>query len=102
MDEALDHLEAAKSPYHFDHIFRPQAWYVTGRDGAVAVDRLLPLETIDVIGDMIPALRDRAIPRLNGGACAGECLNGGQIERLRRFYARDFELFDRVQAAVAC
>ena len=28
IDDALDHVETAASPYAVDHIFRPQSWYV--------------------------------------------------------------------------
>ncbi|MBL8554139.1 MAG: hypothetical protein JNL41_07665 [Phenylobacterium sp.] len=91
VDEALDHLEAADWPYGVDHIFRPQAWYITDRQGAIAVDRLVALP------DLKAALRTMApwaspLPELNRTGSPKPRLNSRQEWRLRYLYAADLTL----------
>src|ERR1700761_9469052 len=44
IDDAIDHVEQAASPYAVDHIYRPQSWYVTDGMGRIGVDRLVRME----------------------------------------------------------
>jgi hypothetical protein len=101
VDAALDHLESARSPYHLDHIFRPQSWYVTGGDGRVAVDRLLLVEEIDKLAEFVPGLRGAPLPHLNKGRTLREALNPWQVRRLHRLYEQDFELVEALRAETA-
>jgi hypothetical protein len=92
VDDALDHVEQASSPYAVDHIFRPQAWYVTDGKGALAVDRLVDFTALDRIGSFVPQLGPGGIGMLNQGTRGPETLAPGQIARVERIYARDYAL----------
>lgn len=45
-DDALDHVERARSPYQIDHIFRSQFWYVADAEGEIRVKRLVPFDRV--------------------------------------------------------
>ncbi|HET8611471.1 MAG TPA: sulfotransferase family 2 domain-containing protein [Sphingomonas sp.] len=92
VDEALDHIEGAASPYRIDHIFRPQAWFITDRLGEIAVDRLIPFEGIDRLGGLVPGFPKGRLRHLNRTTAPELLLLPRHVERLRRLYARDFEL----------
>ncbi|QJU58515.1 sulfotransferase family 2 domain-containing protein [Sphingomonas sp. AP4-R1] len=93
VDDALDHVEAARSPYEIDHIFRPQSWYVTDETGAVAVDRLLPMSDLAQLSTILPQLM-RPIGRINCGGRKSTLLSPQAEARVRRLYAADYTLFD--------
>lgn len=62
IDDALDHVEEAASPYAVDHIFRPQSWYVVDAQGRIAVDHLLTMDDIPDLPRRVPGFPDRAVP----------------------------------------
>lgn len=100
IDDALDHVEAAAGPYHVDHIFRPQRWYVTDRAGRIAVDRLLRIDEIGRLPMLVPGFPDRAVPFINRSEGAPIALTGTQMRRLQAIYAADFALWDQLCAGV--
>ncbi|MDB5689548.1 MAG: hypothetical protein JWL91_1424 [Sphingomonas bacterium] len=97
LDEAIDHVEGAASPYRLDHIFRPQHWYVADREGGIGVDRLFCME-------------DPAIPRFiqdHGGASLAQvnrshtpfpAVSAEQSDRIRSLYRSDVALYAAVSA----
>lgn len=101
VDDALDHVEAAPGPYGIDHIFRPQNWYVTDWRGNVAVDHLVLLDDLHRLPEMAPWLNLPVVPHLNRSERSTERLTLPQLRRLRRLYARDYELVDALRARVA-
>jgi len=100
-DETLDHIEGAASPYAIDHIFRPQAWFITDREGAIAVDRLLPFTGIGHLDALVPGFPTGAMRHLNIALAPKVALLPRHIERLRGLYARDFELHRMVTNAAS-
>ncbi|NNM77741.1 sulfotransferase family 2 domain-containing protein [Sphingomonas sp. ID1715] len=91
IEDALDHIERAELPYGVDHIFRPQSWYILDASGKVAVDDLL------LMGDVSAYLAQRTgrpLPWVNCGDGSFEAPTSAQVDRLRRLYRRDFELFE--------
>lgn len=94
IDDALDHVEQAASPYAIDHIFRPQSWYVTDADGRIAVDHLLTMDDIPALPRLVPGFPDRAVPCLNSSLAVETPLTARQQGRLRRLYAADFLLWE--------
>jgi hypothetical protein len=97
IDDALDHVEQARSPYAVDHIYRQQSWYVADAAGRVAVDRLLTLDDIPRLPQLVPGFPDRVIPCLNRSRPMELPLSSRQRARLRRLYADDFALWERVR-----
>ena len=94
IDDAIDHLACARSPFNIDHIFRPQSWYLTDSEGACRIDRLVPYEALDRLGQIVglPALDD--LPRLNGRTgTAPPTLSPSQNAFVKDFYAADFALW---------
>jgi hypothetical protein len=98
IEQALDHVEAARTPYAVDHIFRQQSWYVSDDAGGIGVDRLLTTKDIARLPALIPGFPDRPVPHLNGSATARTLLTAEQYARLRKIYAADFALWEQVQA----
>jgi len=98
IDDALDHVEAAGSPFAVDHIFRAQSWYVSDATGRITVDRLLTTNDIPRLPQLIQGFPDRPVPHLNGSAAADTLPTAEQLARLRRLYAADFALWEQVRA----
>lgn len=108
IDDALDHLESVRSIYQLDHIFRPQSWYITDREGDIMVDRLFLLSDMARASAAMPRLLPPAIPHLNrtaaGQTAAGLTATGqtaltpAQEQRLRALYPEDFSLFEMLGA----
>jgi|SRR5579859_2254682 len=98
IDDALDHIERAADPYAVDHIYRPQSWYVCDAQGRIAVDRLLTLDDIPDLPALLPGFPDRAVPFLNRSPAIEMPLSARQRGRLRRLYAADFVLWEKVVA----
>ncbi|WP_454886836.1 sulfotransferase [Sphingomonas oryzagri] len=96
IDDALDHVEAAASPYAVDHIFRPQRWYITDRAGRIAVDRLVRINDIARLPMLVPGFPDRTVPFINRGEGEPIALTGQQMRRLQSLYAADFALWERL------
>ena len=94
IDDALDHVEAADTPYAVDHIYRPQRWYISDSKGGIAVDRLLTMDDIADLPVLVPGFPDCAVPRLNRSWPADMPLSAEQYGRLRRLYAADFSLWE--------
>ncbi len=96
IDDAIDHLAAARSPFDIDHVFRPQAWYLLDAQGQQAVDRLIPYERIGEMGRLLGRPSLDHLPLFN--RCDTRCeasaeLPGrAQLDFLHEFYARDFAL----------
>ncbi len=101
IDDALDHVEGAASPYAVDHIYRPQSWYVSDARGRVAVDRLLTMDDIPDLPKLVPRFPDRAMPCLNRSPAIEMPLTAQQRGRLRRLYAVDYVLWEKVLAHAA-
>lgn len=100
IDDAIDHLACARSPFDIDHIFRPQSWYLTDAAGECRMDTLVPHEALGHLGDVIglPGLAD--LPRLN--RCVGPAapkLDPSQEAFVRDFYAEDFALRQKAMEA---
>lgn len=98
LDDALDHVERARSVYEVDHIFRPQAWYVTDKAGQPAVRHLLRIEDVAHLSDLMPELGPVPMPRLNEGRPHGLVPTDRQRARILAAYRRDVALFDHVAA----
>jgi hypothetical protein len=94
IDHALDHVEQARGPYQVDHIYRPQSWYLTDEEGEIAVDRLLTMDDIPYLPDLIAGFPRHRLPCLNRSAPSDVALSAGQQHRLRKLYAQDFELWE--------
>ncbi|WP_227003284.1 sulfotransferase family 2 domain-containing protein [Kozakia baliensis] len=92
VDDALDHIEQAKSPYELDHVFRPQSWYVCDWNNRLLVDQLIPLTEIPELPKIVPALTGCRIPHLNHTKRTTLRATPHQIDRIRRFYAQDEQL----------
>ncbi|MFT8807869.1 hypothetical protein [Gluconobacter sp.] len=88
LDDAIAHVESRSSVYDMDHVFRPQALYVCDRNGRLAVDQLFPMDRISALPDLIPALRGKIIPHLNGNS-HDIVPTVAQAERIRRIYSVD-------------
>jgi len=100
VDDALDHLETVSWPYGVDHIFRPQSWYLTDRDGAIAVDHLV---TMPNLAQALTALAPWAPPLLqvNRSTVKKPRLTSRQEWRLRYLYASDLPLAHLAHASTA-
>ncbi|NIJ32774.1 sulfotransferase family 2 domain-containing protein [Sphingomonas oligoaromativorans] len=101
VDEALDHVEQARSPYAVDHIYRPQSWYVTDARGRIAVDQLLTLDDLPDLPRLVPGFPNRVLPCLNRSRPMDLPLSARQLARLRTLYADDFALWERVTPGTA-
>lgn len=88
LDDALSHVENQSSLYAVDHVFRPQSWYVCGKDGSLAVDTLFPMEKIMQIPDLVPAMAGKTIPHLNQNPHQ-QGVTAGQVRRIRKLYEQD-------------
>lgn len=98
LDDALDHVEQARSIYAMDHIFRPQSWYVTDRAGRQAVRHLLRIEDVAHLPDLMPELGPVRLPRLNEGRPHGLVPTARQRARILAAYHQDIALFDGIVA----
>lgn len=94
IDEALDHIERARWPYGTDHIFRPQAWYVTDRHGRVAVDHLFRLEDMQRVQDFVSRYTATPVGHANAGSAKDDApaLRPDQVARIRQIYHMDYAL----------
>ncbi len=98
VDDALDHIEQARSPFAVDHIFRPQSWYLHDQRGLLRVKRLVPFDQLQaVIGSGSNALRD--LPAINRRQAPAARLSPRQVSRIRRLYAQDVALWEACSAA---
>ncbi len=95
VDDALDHVENARSIYGMDHIFRPQSWYVNDRSEQVLVDHLVPLSAVANLHRVLPAFRGVRIQHLNESLDHDIVLTGRQIARIHAIYHQDVLLYDR-------
>ncbi|GEN58952.1 hypothetical protein ANI02nite_08360 [Acetobacter nitrogenifigens DSM 23921 = NBRC 105050] len=92
LDDALDHVEAAKNWYQVDHIFRPQSWYVCNADGHIAVQRLFDMSNMGALRSFLFPNRQEDIPRVNASISPTVTASPEQIERIRSIYSQDYEL----------
>lgn len=93
LDDVLDHIERARTPYRVDHIFRPQHWYLVDRDGRIAVDRLVRFDDLDRLPTLVPGFPRVALPVLNRSNPQRLGLSPRQRARIEGLYARDFALW---------
>ena len=95
VDDAIDHLATARSPFDIDHIFRPQSWYLTDAQGDCRVENLIPYEEIDSLGAIMGLDELDALPRLNRSntGTAPIRLNPSQEAFIEDFYAGDYALW---------
>nr|WP_246375768.1 sulfotransferase family 2 domain-containing protein [Gluconacetobacter takamatsuzukensis] len=98
LDDALDHVEQARSVYGVDHIFRPQSWYVTDRAGRPAVRHLLRIEDVARLSTLMPELGSVSLPRLNEGRPHGLAPTPRQRARIQAIYRQDIALFTQASA----
>ncbi|GBQ84912.1 hypothetical protein AA13595_1532 [Gluconacetobacter johannae DSM 13595] len=98
LDDALTHVERARSPYQMDHFFRPQSWYVTDRNGRVAVDHLISLHDLGQVARIIPGLEDVHFPFLNAGPRQRQNPTQEQERRIRALYRCDYDLMAQMPA----
>jgi hypothetical protein len=98
LDDAIAHLETARSLYHVDHIFRPQSWYITNRHGVILVERLLLMQDIAQVETMMPARDHAPLPHINRSTGHGIRVTPAQLSRIRALYAADVALYDRLRA----
>jgi len=92
IDDALDHIEQAPSPYALDYIFRPQSWFVCDDRNTLAIDHLFPMNALHALPRTIPALRGHTIPHLNDSIRSTIPLTDRQISRLKTLYPNDYAL----------
>lgn len=97
LDDALDLVAQARRTYEIDHIFRPQTWYLTDRNGRIAVDRLFMLDDMKGIQDFVAGYTPVAIRQMNGTVNKGELPRPDQIERIRQIYRADYDLIARIR-----
>lgn len=98
IDDALDHIGEARRPYDIDHIFRKQKWYLTDRNGRVAVDHLFMMEDMDRIRQFMKKYTPNYIPHANRTQDDLPPLNVDQIYRIRKIYEEDYDLISQVRA----
>ena len=91
LDDAIDHVESCSSVYDMDHVFRPQSLYVCDRNGRLAVDQLITMDRISSLPDLVPALRGRIVPHLNGNP-HDAAATPAQAKRIRQIYSADEDL----------
>ncbi|MBS4075889.1 sulfotransferase family 2 domain-containing protein [Ameyamaea chiangmaiensis] len=90
LDDAIAYVGARlHTPYRLDHVFRPQAWYVTDRHGALAVDRLIDMRALDRITHLVPGLDGLSIPHLNETGADRISATPEQAARIRALYQVD-------------
>lgn len=89
VSDAIDHLASVSDPYRLDHVFRPQSWYLLDKSGKCGVDYLFPLRSVGRVPDLIPALRNRSVPRLNVSNRETHTLSPTEATRIRTFYKDD-------------
>lgn len=99
IEAALDHVERAPSPFQVDHIFRPQCWYLTDRQGRIDVDHLVTIDRITALLDHLAITPVKPLERVNQSTGSDIALTATQGERIRRLYADDAVLFARVDAS---
>ena len=94
VDAALDLIASARWPYGIDHIFRPQAWYVTDRQGKVAVDHLFMLEDMGRVRDFVSQYTPTPIGHANAGRKGDDtaALRPDQSARIHQIYHMDYAL----------
>ena len=97
IDDALDHIARARSPYDMDHIFRPQIWYLTDVHGRIGVDHLFMLDDMTRIQRFVRCYTPVPIGHANVGEHQDdEMPSTDQIARIRQIYRQDYDLIDTV------
>jgi hypothetical protein len=96
IDDALDHIESARSPYDLDNIFRAQRWYLTDRAGKLVVQNLVAFDQLPRLRELMPSL-GIDVPHLNRSEPFPLTLTAQQRLRLRHIYADDYRLFDTLR-----
>jgi hypothetical protein len=97
LDDALDHVEAAATPYAIDHIFRPQSWYVTANTGQIAVDDLFLLGD-RAVSQFVRHHNGKTVSVLNESTVAVPEVSLAQRDRVKRLYGKDMVLYALAQS----
>jgi hypothetical protein len=96
IDDALDHVESARSPYEIDNIFRTQRWFLTDHDGALVVQNLVMFDQLPRLATLMPSL-GIDLPHLNRSQPISLTLPAQQRVRLRGIYADDYRLIEALR-----
>lgn len=99
VDDALDHIESAKGPFDIDHIFRPQKRFIVNSQGELAVTRLIPIDRLDAIAELVPGGYRPPGRRFNQSRQDAVDLSTGQIDRISRLYRDDIDIWNLSRAA---
>lgn len=92
VDQALDQIEKAASPYDLDPIFRRQTWFICKSDMSILPQIVIPFELLESVYDVVPGFPRRPLGHLNRRKGVPPQLSKFQIERIRRYYAEDVRL----------
>lgn len=92
VNDAIDHLAAARSPFQVDHVFRPQSWYLHDAAGTCRVPFLVPYEMLDALGALTGLPELAVLPRTNRCSAPPPPLTQEQDAFIRTFYAGDYAL----------
>lgn len=98
VDDALEHMARSRSIFEVDHMFRPQHWYLTDREGRIAIDHLVPYGELCRINELPISCRLDAVPRLNAGKRSTVALKVYQESFIRDFYRHDYEVLEMAAA----
>jgi hypothetical protein len=98
LDEAMDHVEAARGVYRLDHIFRSQCWYVTDAAGRIDVDWLFDVDD-PALPRFIQAHGGTPLTPFNCSDAPRPAVSSSQAERIRGLYRADVELHALITAA---
>jgi hypothetical protein len=94
VDDALDHVEGARSLFDIDHIFRPQSSYLLDAHHRIGVDAIVRFGAGIALGSQLKRCGIDALPWLNRSEKAALDLTEGQKARIRRLYTIDVALFE--------
>lgn len=92
LDLMIGYVESASSIYKLDHVLRTQNWYVTDRNGDVAVQKLFNLKHINRLSCFVPALARCEIKKINTTQRFTTELTPSQKEKIRDLYRADYAL----------
>ncbi|MCJ2182971.1 sulfotransferase family protein [Novosphingobium sp. 1949] len=98
IDCAIRHMEQGRDVFAMDHMFRPQSWYVTRREGGLGVDHLIRYDQLDRLREFAGLESLKPVPRLNSGRHLPVELSPRQRAFLHEFYAEDYRLLERTGA----
>ncbi|GFE94265.1 sulfotransferase family 2 domain-containing protein [Acetobacter persici] len=92
LDRMIEYVDGASSIYQLDHVLRPQHWYLTNRQGEMAVKMLFDLKDIDRIYPFIPGLHAGEIRKVNTTRRFTTDLSAAQRQKILTIYKEDYTL----------